>query len=97
MRLAAAASTRAAVSSRLEIYPRGMPAERALKLAHGALLGAPELTVEQIRERVLARYPEAEPLPGRPALDGLLSASGLAPHWVAEAGARARGLPGPAH
>ena len=86
VRLAAAASTRAAVSSRLEIYPRGMPAERVLKLAHGALLGAPELTVAQIHERVLARYPEAEPLPGRPALDGLLSATGSHLTWVAEAG-----------
>lgn len=85
VRLAAAASARAAVSSRLELYPRGMPAERALKLSQGALLGARELTVARIRERVLARYPEAEPLPGRPALDGLLTAAASHLAWVAEA------------
>ena len=38
--LAAAASRRAALSSRLEIYPRGMAAQRALRLALGALAGA---------------------------------------------------------
>jgi hypothetical protein len=90
VRLAAAASTQAAVSSRLELYPRGMSAERALKLAHGALLGAFELTVEQIRERVIVRYPEAEPLPGRSVLDGLLSSAGSHLRWVAEA-AQGRG------
>jgi serine/threonine protein kinase len=90
VRLAAAASAGAAVSSRLELYPRRMPAERALKLSQGALLGAPELTVEQIRERVRARYPEAEPLPGRPALDRLLTAAASRLAWVAEA-AQGRG------
>ena len=55
LRLAAAASESAAVSSRQELYPRNMPAERALKLAQGALLGARELTVDQIRQRVLGR------------------------------------------
>jgi serine/threonine protein kinase len=85
VRLAAAASTAAAVSSRLEIYPRGMPAERALKLAYGALLGARELGEEQIRNRVAARYPEAAALPGRPALDDLLAATGSHLSWVSEA------------
>jgi hypothetical protein len=85
VRLAAAASSSAVVSSRLEIYPRRMPAERALRLAHGALLGAPELTLEQVRERVLVRYPEAEPPPGRPDLDRLLMATGSHLTWVAEA------------
>lgn len=85
VRLAAAASRRAAVSSRLELYPRGMAAERALRLAHGALLGARELTVEHVRERVRARYPDAEDLPGHPALDGLLTATGSHLVWVSEA------------
>jgi serine/threonine protein kinase len=85
VQLAAAASTSAAVSNRLEIYPRGMPATRALKLAHGALLGAPELAAEEIRERVSSRYPEAEMLPGRPALDGLVRDAGWTLEWSAEA------------
>ena len=37
-------------------------------------MGVPSLTVAQMRERVSSRYPEAEPLPDRPALDDLLRA-----------------------
>jgi hypothetical protein len=85
VRLASAASSRAAVSSRLELYPRSMPASRALKLCHGALLGARELTVEEIRKRVSARYPEAESLPERPQLDGLLQGLDLDLEWNAAA------------
>ena len=62
VRLAATAAN-VAVSGRLELYPRNMPAARALKLAHGALLGATELTLLQVRERIHSRYPEAEALP----------------------------------
>ncbi|MFO0261340.1 MAG: hypothetical protein ACK53V_06900, partial [Planctomycetota bacterium] len=39
VRLAAEISVNAAVSSRQELYPRGMSAARALKLSQGALLG----------------------------------------------------------
>ncbi|MCU0862890.1 MAG: BREX system serine/threonine kinase PglW [Planctomycetes bacterium] len=62
VRLAATAAD-VAVSGKLELYPRNMPAERALKLGHGVLLGASELSVQQIRERIHSRYPEAEALP----------------------------------
>jgi hypothetical protein len=75
--LAAAASTNAEVSSRLEIYPHGMDAARTLKLASGALLGTKQLTVEEIRARVSSRYPAAQPLPDRPKLDELLRDTGL--------------------
>lgn len=81
VRLAAAASSNAAVSSRLELYPRKMAAARVLRLCHGALLGTRELTVDDIRKRVAARYPEAEALPGRPELDGLLAGLDLALDW----------------
>jgi serine/threonine protein kinase len=90
LNLAAAMSKTAAVSSRQELYPRGMPAERALRLGIGALsgLGVGEaekgFTVEQIRERVRTRYPEAEALPDRPELDALLAKVGLDVHWDAE-------------
>ena len=77
VRLAAAVSKNAAVSSRQELYPRGMPAARTLKLSQGALLGVQTLTVAQIRERVESRYPEAERLPDRPELDGLLRDAGF--------------------
>jgi serine/threonine protein kinase len=81
VRLAAAASAHAAVSSRQELYPKGMSAARALKLSQGALLGIPSLTVAQMRERVSSRYPEAEPLPDRPALDDLLRLAGFDFQW----------------
>lgn len=71
-RLAAAASSTAAVSSRLEIYPRGLPAERAVRLARAALLGAGTLSEEDIVTRVRTRFPAAASLPRRPQLDRLL-------------------------
>jgi serine/threonine protein kinase len=87
LKLAAAMGSKAAVSSRQEVYPRGMTAERALRLGVGALsgLGVNEaekgFSVEQIRERVRSRYPEAELLPDRPALDALLDKVGLGVRW----------------
>lgn len=68
--LAAAASKQAARSSRLELYPKGLPAKRALELS--AQVITPRLTPEQVLRRVASRYPAAESLPQRPALDGLL-------------------------
>jgi serine/threonine protein kinase len=87
LNLAAAMSQKAAVSSRQEVYPRGMAAERALRLGIGALsgLGVGEtdkgFSVEQIRDRVKSRYPAAEPLPDRPELDALLHKVGLDVRW----------------
>jgi serine/threonine protein kinase len=83
LRLAVAASRGAALSSRQEIYLRGMDALRTLKLAQGALSGVRVLTADQVRDRVAGRYPEAEPLPDRPHLDGLLTAAGLELTWDA--------------
>jgi serine/threonine protein kinase len=90
LNLAAAMSQKAAVSSRQEVYPRGMAAERALRLGIGALsgLGIGEtekgFSVEQIRDRVKSRYPAAEPLPDRPELDALLHKVGLDVRWDAD-------------
>lgn len=75
LRLAALCSGSAAVSSREEFYPRGLDAQRALILAHGALVGEGKLTPAEVRARVMSRYPEAQPLPSRPALDILLQAA----------------------
>lgn len=85
VRLAAAVSTTAAASSRLEIYPRGLSAARAVKLAAGAVVGTGEFTLDDLRARVLSRYPEAEPLPDRPAIDALLSEAGLDLRWTSAA------------
>jgi len=90
LRLAAAMSNTAAVSAKQELYPRGMAAERALRLGIGALtglgLGDNEggFSIDQIRSRVESRYPEAEPLPDRPDLDALLERVGLDVRWKPE-------------
>lgn len=85
LRLAAAASAGAALSSRQEIYPRRMDALRALRLAHGALGNVKVLTAEQIRDRVAGRYPDALPLPEPPLLDELLKAADVALRWDPDA------------
>ena len=82
LRLAAGASASAAVSAREELYPRSMPARRALLLAHGALLGESRLAADEVRRRVAGRYPEAEPLPDRPELDALLKDAGWDFAWA---------------
>ena len=79
--LAAAVSQNAALSGRLELYPRGMAADRTLRLALGALAGARTLTPEEIQRRVAGRYPDAAPLPERPDLDTLLRDAGSELRW----------------
>jgi hypothetical protein len=88
VQLAGAASKNAAVSSRLEIYPRRMSAVRALQLAQGALLGAQVLTVSDLKTRVSGRYPDAESLPDRPELDVLLAQADLGFEWDPQAADR---------
>lgn len=63
LRLGVRASERAALSSRREIYPRGMKAVRALRLGAGSLLGSKALTPADVENRIRSRYPEAEALP----------------------------------
>lgn len=81
VRLAASASTGARLSSRQELYPRGMEAGRVLKLSQGALYGVASLTLQEIQDRVRSRYPESAPLPSRPALDSLLDEAGFEFRW----------------
>jgi serine/threonine protein kinase len=85
LRLATMASDKAALSSRQEIYPRGMPALLALRQSMGALVGAVELKVHELQDRVRGRYPDAERLPARPMLDRLLEESGAPLQWDASA------------
>jgi len=87
--LAVAASDHAALSSRMEIYPVGLSAERAIRIAQNALFGG-TLTEEEVRNRVAARLPRAEPLPRRPELDALIDQLGLDLRWVPSA-AQGRG------
>ncbi|MCY1059695.1 protein kinase [Nannocystis sp. SCPEA4] len=73
--LAAQASSTAVCSSRLELYRRQLPADRAILHAAPALTG--DLTPDEVHQRVRARYTEAAPLPRRPELDALLAPLGL--------------------
>jgi len=74
--LATRASSRAALSARMEIYPRGMAPERSVALS-ASLLALAQIPPEEVRTRVHSRYPQAVPLPTRPALDALLEPHGL--------------------
>ena len=84
LRLAAAASESAALSSRAEFYARGMPAADTLELAQGALLGVDELSVDEVHARIRGRYPEADPLPGRPQLDELMHTLDMGFRWQSD-------------
>jgi serine/threonine protein kinase len=86
VQLAAAASEHAAVSSRGELYPRGLAATEALRAGRLALLGRGGVSAEDVHRRVRARFPDAQPLPDRPELDRLLDEAGAGLRWVAEAG-----------
>ena len=84
--LAATASGRACLSpNRLELYPRGMPALEALKLASGALAGLDQIPVRELHQRVHDRYPQAELLADRPLLDQLVEKAELGLLWNPEA------------
>jgi serine/threonine protein kinase len=89
--LAARASENAAASARLELYPRGMDAARALSLSLAALSGG-GLSPDVVRRRVATRYPEATPLPERPTLDAFLAPHGLV--FVADLGSGEYARPG---
>jgi hypothetical protein len=78
--LAAEASDTADLNALGQLYPVGMPAVRALKLAEG-ILTRRSLEPEQVRQLVRARFPNAEPLPRRPVLDDLLQQAGTPLHW----------------
>ncbi|MDJ0841531.1 MAG: BREX system serine/threonine kinase PglW [Acidobacteriota bacterium] len=85
--LAAATSKKAALSPRLELYLKKMPAERALTLAQGALLGARQLKPNELIERVKARYPEAKQLPEGSQLTNLLRDTQSGFEWSENSGA----------
>ena len=87
VQIASAAAGDVAVNAQLQLYPVGMHAQRALRLAAGslALTRDQTLTIDGLRNRVAARFPKAAPLPDRPALDRMLAASGVALEWDQQA------------
>lgn len=81
LQLAAAGSDdRVDVNAQGQLYPVGLPAERALRLSVGSLIGQ-RLSPEQIRDRVHSRFPRAEKVPGRPDLTDLLAAAEVPLTW----------------
>ncbi|MBK9410097.1 MAG: hypothetical protein IPN47_19030, partial [Gemmatimonadetes bacterium] len=84
MRLVVGASEHAAATPRQEVYRRGLAASRALALGAGALLGVRKIDADHVRQRIAARYPDAERLPGRPHLDRMLEELGLPLVWSEE-------------
>ena len=75
--LAAGASQDAAMTARLELYPRSLDPRKALRLAQAAsYLGEPGLEPNRLRDRVLARFPELSDLPDPGQLRKLLQEMG---------------------
>ncbi|MEV6525734.1 BREX system serine/threonine kinase PglW [Longispora sp. NPDC051575] len=79
VQFSALASATAAVSPRLELYPRDLPPERALRLAQAGTLPSKNqlLTRELISQRVQARFPELPELPKHRKLLAALQAAGF--------------------
>ena len=74
--LAAATAERARLSVRGELYPVGLPAERAVLLSAAAIAG--EIEPRELERRVRARYPESAAFPDDPAvLEALAGRLGL--------------------
>ncbi|MCE7080365.1 BREX system serine/threonine kinase PglW [Streptomyces sp. ST2-7A] len=93
--LAAAASTHAAATPRLEIYPRDLPLVRALRLTQAGLVrlspGTPErlqpgLTEKEVHERVRSRFPELVVPDGRGSTTRKLPTGGPLTKALREAG-----------
>jgi serine/threonine protein kinase len=80
--LAASASATACLApNRLELYPRGMTAVWALRLSSGAFVGLDRISERDLQARTLDRYPHADLLPSRPALDTVIKEAGLDLVW----------------
>jgi serine/threonine protein kinase len=80
LRLAASCSQRVGVSSALELYPVDLDPVRALRLTRQSLAAAEELTVDDVRSRVRARFPQSQ-LPSRPELDRVLAEADVIVTW----------------
>jgi hypothetical protein len=80
VRIAAAASDRAATNAASDLVPLAMTAAEALRWSRTALVGAARFSPAEITARVAARFP-ATTLPVRPALDEAIVAAGLPFTW----------------
>ena len=81
LRLAADASPTAAVSTRGELYRRGLAPEHSVAAVLTGNHGLPVMSDDRLRDNVAARFPQAAALPARPALDALVSAASAGMEW----------------
>ncbi|MGV2383883.1 MAG UNVERIFIED_CONTAM: BREX system serine/threonine kinase PglW [Thermobifida fusca] len=77
VRLAGRLSNRVAASGHGELHDRGLPAAAALGLTLSGLGARQQLTPQEVRDRVRARFPALAPLPDRPRLDEVIAEAGL--------------------
>ena len=81
LRLAAATAREAVLSGSLELHHRDLAAPTALALALNGAGSTQELTPQEMRDRLRARFPALPPLPDRPRLDQLVTEAGLDLHY----------------
>ncbi|MEJ3741678.1 BREX system serine/threonine kinase PglW [Actinomycetes bacterium KLBMP 9797] len=82
VQLAAAASNNTACNARLELYPRDLPAHRALRLAQAGIVPRDGLTPAEIQRKAATWFPALNPLPTeRHALAKLLEQAGFRLTW----------------
>lgn len=88
LRVAAETSANAAVSTRGELYRRGLPPEVTIATVLGSSNGSSAMSDNRLRDNVAARFPLAAEVPRRPQLDSLVASAvpGLA--WNGSAYAR---------
>lgn len=80
-RLAAALSSRAAASSIGELHIRSLSDRSAVALSLGALAPGQQLSADELRDRVQARFPSRPRLPKRPQLDVIVDEAKLGLHF----------------
>ncbi|MFE9407307.1 BREX system serine/threonine kinase PglW [Streptomyces sp. NPDC006704] len=84
-KIAARLSTRAHASRRGELHDRDLDAAVAIRIALGGLAPSQKLTVDDVKRRVRARFPELAALPNRPRLDQVITEAKLPLSWDGEA------------
>jgi serine/threonine protein kinase len=82
---AARLSTSAQASRRGELHDRDLDPAVAIRIALGGLAPSQKLTVEDVKRRVRARFPELSALPNRPRLDQVITEAKLPLSWDGEA------------
>ncbi len=81
LRLAAATARQAVLAGSLELHRRDLAISVALALALNGAASAQELTPQEMRDRLRARFPALPSLPDRPRLDQLVTEAGLDLHY----------------